>query len=349
VIDLINRAIPSSDPQPDPEEAALEDQIAARAAEAGLQYFQWNIKSLITTVTEGTETEIPYETLELLAERRDAYVSTLVQVLQKRKAGEEVCMITAGCLLDLYTVSNVLGTITAKPGMSDDYTALIMDFEPSYEEKVMKVFFALEKEVAKLTGKKLETPVVDDPEDVNAEPIDDEPMSDADDDSVDDNDLDDQASQQQREARLLKPLVAQMSLCQYTSKLVLAISAGVIRDKAARKRLERNKAKLGPNFKEVVAFLDVPGAHQRLLKSNKGRAKPKAAPNGDATAKKSRPAPKSNAIVAEDELDDEIEDEPAADEEAEREQALEQEEQGEPDEEEEPADEADDDESVIGD
>jgi cohesin complex subunit SA-1/2 len=298
LIDLVLRAVPSGGPSLDAKEAALEDQVAARAAEASLHYFQWSIKALIATITTGTDTEIPYKLLEALAERRDAYVTNLVQVLEKRKPTEEVCVTVAGCLLDLYTVSNVLGTVTAKPGMSDDYTVLIMDFE--YADITMKVFLALEKTVAKLSNKQLDAPVSEDVDDADAEPVDDddEPMSD-----VESDDDDDAAQQQHHEAKLLKPLLAQMHLCKYTSKLVLAISAGVIRDKKLRKRLELNKTKLGPNFKEVLAFLDAPGMHQRLLK--KGKAKPAAA----ATQKKnSRAAPKSNAIVAEDDEDDEIED-----------------------------------------
>jgi cohesin complex subunit SA-1/2 len=352
LIDLILRAVPSSGPNLDAEEAALEDQVAARAAEAALHYFQWSVKALIATITTGTDTEIPYKVLEALAERRDAYVTNLAQVLEKRKPSEEVCVAVAGCLLDLYTVSNVLGTVTAKPGMSDDYTVLIMDFE--YADSTMKVFLALEKNVARLSNKQLDAPVSEDIEDADAEPIDDDPMSDIESDA-DDEDADGPAAQQTREAKLLKPLLAQMHLCKYTSKLVLAISAGVIRDKTLRKRLELNKTKLGPNFKEVLAFLDVPNMQQRLLKSGGGGAKGKAKPSAT-LAKKSRPAPKSNAIVAEDDEDDEIEDD-GPEEEA-RQRALQEEEEeamGDADDVEEDGDAAaaaaedEDEESVIGD
>jgi cohesin complex subunit SA-1/2 len=344
LIDLVLRAVPSGGPSPDAEEAALEDQVAARAAEATLHYFQWSIKALIATITTGADTEIPYEILEALAERRDAYVTNLVQVLEKRKPTEEVCVTIAGCLLDLYTVSNVLGTVTAKPGMSDDYTVLIMDFE--YADITMKVFLGLEKTVAKLSNKQLDAPVSEDIDNADAEPVDDddEPMSDVE----SDND-DDAAQQQHHEAKLLKPLLAQMHLCKYTSKLVLAISAGVIRDKKLRKRLELNKTKLGPNFKEVLAFLDAPGMQQRQLKKSKAKPTSAAAPK-----KNSRAAPKSNAIVAEDDEDDEIEDD-GPDEDGARQRALEEEEEqeeevmGEPEDAEEAGAAEEDDDSVIGD
>jgi cohesin complex subunit SA-1/2 len=240
-------------------------------------------------------------------------------------------------------VSNVLGTVTPKPGMSDDYTVLIMDFE--YAEVTMKVFLALEKTVAKLSNKQLDAPVSEDIDDAEAEPADDDdPMSD-----VESDDGDDAAQQQHREAKLLKPLLAQMSLCKYTSKLVLAISAGVIRDKKLRKRLELNKAKLGPNFKEVLAFLDAPGMQQRLLKKSKAK------PTSTAAQKKnSRAAPKSNAIVAEDDEDDEIEDD-GPDDDAARQRALEEEEEegeeamGEAEDAEEGGAVEEDEDSVIGD
>lgn len=363
IIDLISRAVPSQGPAPDARDATLEDQVAAQAAEAALHYFQWNVKAIITTITTGTATEISYSFLEALAERRDTYVTTLAQVLTKRKPGEEISVTAASCLLDLYTVSNVLSTVKAKPGMSDDYIVLIMDFEPDYEEKAMKIFVALEREVAKLTGKKLDAPVVEDDDDPNAEPVDDEedldddadPMSDV--ESLADGPASNEpaAVQQRQEARLLRALMAQMRLYKYASKLVLAITAGVLRDPAAaRRRLERNKLKLGPNYKEVLAYLDAPGARQKALKGTaaaaaaaKGKAKPAGA-NG-VGGKKSRPAPKSNAIVADDELDDEIEDD--VDEEEERERALAEEEAGEPDEDDEMANGGADEEeeSVLGD
>ncbi|KAK4504662.1 hypothetical protein PRZ48_002623 [Zasmidium cellare] len=311
IIDLTKRAQHSSGPAPDPEEAALEDVVAARAAEAAIFYFQWKITSVVNIVKSGQDVE--YEMLSALAERRDAFVENLAAVMDGRRAGDEVSRKAARYLLDLYTTSAVLRTLQTRAGVSDDYTVLVMDLDADHEKAIMKVFAAAEREYAKLSNRKLEAPVSeakDDDDDVDADPIDDDPLSDDEDEDEETQQTQTQPSQA-RDAKMSKPLLAEERLCQLTSKLVWAILAGVIDDKATRKRLERNKNRLGPNFKEVLAYLDVQNV------GKKGKAAAKKAPaakkagqtNGTAKAGKGKANPKSNAIVAEDEEEDEIVDE----------------------------------------
>ncbi|USW50051.1 Putative armadillo-like helical, stromalin conservative domain, cohesin subunit Scc3/SA [Septoria linicola] len=304
IIDLLQRAVHSTGPAPEPEEAVLEDLIAARAAQAALFYFRWKFSALLTAVTTGATSEL--DDLETLCVRRDTYVTNIMMVLDGRKAVENVCYSLTGALLDLYTSGAVLRTVNAKAGVSEDYTVLIMDFDAEHESAVVRIFTALEKDFAKLAGKRLENSVKEDDEemDVDADPIDDDPVSDS---EEDDEDPRTQASQQARDAKLARPLIAEQKLCVLTAKIVQADAAGVIVDKATCQRVERNKTKLGPNFKEVVAYLDKSALDKKA--AGKSKAKPKAgkAP-ANGTAKKAKAGPKSNAIVAEDEVDDEIED-----------------------------------------
>ncbi|SMQ47860.1 unnamed protein product [Zymoseptoria tritici ST99CH_1A5] len=346
IVDLILRAVNSSGTTPSPEEAALEDLIAARAADAAMLYFQWKLSSIMDSVKAGTNSTDMFDLLEPLAARRDAFVEKVTSVLDSRKAGDQICYSVTTCLLDLYTSAAVLRTQNAKPGTSDDYTVLIMDMEPEQEQAVMKVFIAHEKEFARLVGKKLESTTTDDADiDVDADPIDDDPLSDSD----SDDEQESQARQQDRDAKLAKPLIAEQKLCQLTGKLIFAIAAGVIDSPATRKRLERNKTKLGPNFKEVLAYLDLSTVSKKkaAAKSSKSKAKPaRPAANGVAAVKKNF---KSNAIVAEDEVDDEIEDE--EEEEAARTRELNDDNQPEPQEEDEEMIDGDpmEEESVLGD
>lgn len=307
IVDLTKRAQHSSGPAPDPEEAALEDVVAARAAEAALFYFQWKITALVNAVKAGQDIE--YDVLAALAERRDAFVENLAAIMDGRRAGDEVSRKAARTLLDIYITSAVLRMQEPRPGMSDEYTVLIMDLDGDYEKAIMKVFAAAEREYAKLSNRRLEIPVSeskDDDEDVDADPIDDDPLSDDEDEDEETQQTQTQASTQ-RDAKLSKPLLAEERLCQLTTKLVWAILAGIIDDKATRKRLERNKNRLGPNFKEVLAFLDV----HEVAKKGKGVKKAAAKKVNGTTAKagKGKASAKSTAIVAEDEEDDEIEDE----------------------------------------
>lgn len=74
----------------------------------------------------------------------------------------------------------------------------------------------------------------------------------------------------------------------------------------ARPRLERNRLRLGPNYKEVCAYFDIED-----MQAKKGGRKGAAAKPRNAASKTKlvgKPSAKSNAIVAEDEEDDEIED-----------------------------------------
>ncbi|KAF2216297.1 hypothetical protein CERZMDRAFT_33566 [Cercospora zeae-maydis SCOH1-5] len=307
IIDLLQRAIHSAGPAPDPEEAALEDSIAARAAEAALFYFRWKLSALATAVRIGAGSEL--DDLEPLCLRRDTYVTNIMMVLDGRKATEQVCFSMTGCLLDLHTSGAVLRTVKAKPGVSEDYTVLIMELDSEHEKAVLKTFAALEKDFAKLSRKKLDDHSREEEEmDVDADPVDDDPLSESEDD---DEDAQVQISQQARDAKLAKPLIAEQKLCILTGKIVQADAAGVLADQATRKRVESNKAKLGPNFKEVVAYFEKPNLEKKA--AAKGKAKPKTKAVANVTGKRSKTGPKSNAIVAEDEMEDDIEDDDEVD------------------------------------
>ncbi|CAK4030035.1 Cohesin subunit psc3 [Lecanosticta acicola] len=326
IIDLVQRATHSSGPSPDPEEAQLEDLVAARAAEAALFYFRWKLLSIMTAIKTGASSELGDEMLEALAERRDAYAENLEKALDSRRASEPICSSVSGCLLDLYTSSAVLRTVKGRPGLSDSYTVLIMDFDEDRQKSVMKVFAAVEREFAKLTGKRLEEAVSEDAveEDVDADPIDDDPLSD--DGSDDETQPPTQATQQQRNAKAMKPVLAEERLCQLTAKIVYAMASGVFDDRSHRKRLERNKSKLGHNFKEVLNYLDAQQQQKKQVKG-KGKAKPPKATTAPPAAKKTtttttKASAKSNAIVADSDHEDEIED--AEEEEEEEEEARRQ-------------------------
>ncbi|KAK3110870.1 cohesin complex subunit, partial [Teratosphaeriaceae sp. CCFEE 6253] len=104
-------------------------------------------------------------------------------------------------------------------------------------------------------------------------------------------------------------------LCALTGKIIHALFADVLAEAPVRARLERNRTRLGANFKEVVAYLHL----DAMQKKKKGRAKAKPTPKSKAVAngtagRKGKADPKSHAIVADDETDDEIEDVDAEDE-----------------------------------
>ena len=334
IIALTQRALPAEGALPEPDEVALEDLIATRAAEASLIYFRWKFHSIAASLTTSTSTGISDEDLEALAARRDTFVSNLTTALQSRKSGDNVSIAIAGYLLDLYSSAASLKSVKPKPGMSDDYTVLIMDLEEDMERAVLKVFAGAEKAYAKLANKRLEDPPpagVD--ADMDAEPLDDDPMSDPESDDEDDEPPRTQASQQRRDAKLLDTLLAEQRLCQLAGKMVHAVVGGLMDDGVTRRRLERNKLKLGGNFKEVIAYLDIDKMDKKA--KSKAKSKAKAKPRANGAAPRSRQDPKSNAIVADEEDEDEIEDADGEDEEALRRRGLLVEDDKEPEQEEE--------------
>lgn len=296
IIGLILRAAHSSGPSPDPEEATHEDLVAARSCEAALFYTRWKLLEIIDSIKAGTNSSDAYESLEALATRRDALATNIATVLDSRKAKDYISLAMAGSLLELYTASASLRTQSARPGTSDDYTVLVMDMDTAHEKAVMKVFIAHEKEFARLSGKKLEGANVDEEdEDVDADPIDDDPVSESESED-EETQAQTQDAQRSRDMKLMKPLIAEQKLCSLAGKLALAITAGVIDDKTTRKRFERNRTKLGANFKECLAYLDT-GA---VVKKQTGKSKAPAKPAGKAVPKKAKASAKSTALVVDD-------------------------------------------------
>jgi cohesin complex subunit SA-1/2 len=309
ILALIQRAIPDEETSIEPDEAAMEDQIAVRAADAALFYFRWKLKSFTDRLTANPPTDVPYEELEALAGRRDRYAGFLNEALKARKANEDVCAALVGYLLDMYTSAATLKSIPVREGMSDDFTVLIMEFDRETEKTLLKIFSASETKYARLSGKRLEdAPLAsadaDGDLDIDADPIDDDPVSEPESDDEDEQPTQNQsqsqahASQKRKESKQLATLLAEQRLCELTGKIVTAVLGGIMSPARARPRLERNK--------EVCAYFDIEDVQAKKGGRKGAAAKPRnAAPKSKSVGK---PSAKSNAIVAEDEEDDEIED-----------------------------------------
>ncbi|WPG99698.1 STAG-domain-containing protein [Acrodontium crateriforme] len=297
IIALVERAILADGPAPDDDEAFLEDQIASRAAQAAQFYFFWKFNSIVTAAEVGSG--VSFDELEPLAIRRDAYVDNLKGALDSRKASEDISVALSEAALQVFSGTALLRDAKPKPGNSDDYTALFLQMDPNLQTAIMKVFSAAEKRFAKLANKKLgSSAVVDEDEmDVDADPIDEDPISDP--ESEEEQDDEAANTQTRKETKALHALLAEQRLCSLTGRIIHAILSRVVDVQSCQPRLERNKTRLGNNYKECCAYLDTA---KDAKSKTKGKTNGKSAP---ATAKKNA---KSNAIVAEDELDDDVSD-----------------------------------------
>ncbi|KAF2767103.1 STAG-domain-containing protein, partial [Teratosphaeria nubilosa] len=303
IIALVGRALPVKGAVLDAQDGALEDEIAARAASAALFYCRWKLKYIVTAATTASSTGVSDDELDALTPRRDAYVENMQAVLKQRKPGDDVSVNMAGCIVDYFTNALILSQIKAQPGIADNFSMLGVGMNDELEKLALHVFAASEKKFAQLTDKRLVHETSSSTDDEDAEEMNEDPMSDPESDDEEDEptQTQTQASQQRRQDKQLKALLAEQSLCAFTGKIVHAYLGGILPNEAkVRKRLERNKTRMGQNFKEVLTYLDL----NAVAKKQKGKSKKKG------PAKKAEKVnPKSNAIVAEDEVDDEIEDE----------------------------------------
>lgn len=240
---------------------SLEDEAVESAIRSGLFYFMWKVKYILTTME--IKDEIPDTFVDDLRDLQETFVNNIIASFTSRASLDKVRLVGAGTCLDLYVLFTSLRSASqnkqADPelGANNHLQSLVAEVPYEVHAELTSIFASLEKDFAKKSRKKLEDPADDDlPEDVDSES----------------EDEDEEASDSERQAEILK---AEKQLCEYTGKLVLAILAKVIDVSGPtkgklRSRLQRNRAKLGPNFKEVVACLDEPKL--KAKKSHKSKA-----------------------------------------------------------------------------
>ncbi|KAI9801615.1 MAG: hypothetical protein M1825_003294 [Sarcosagium campestre] len=233
----------------------LEDEVVSGALRSVLFYFFWKAK-LLRERAAKTEQITPRE-IASLKSCRDAFASVLTSVIRTRTGLDAVRLAAAGTFLDLSTLfATFRQTASPSSDASGNLQSLTQEISAEHSALISSVFVAAEKAYARKARKPLDVGEDD-------EPLDDE----SDDES--DGDEDDAAERE----RLDAVLVIEQSLCEFTSKIVLAIIGRVLDNSeptrgALRARILRNRGKLGLNYKEVVAYLD----EQKVKKKAKNPA-----------------------------------------------------------------------------
>jgi cohesin complex subunit SA-1/2 len=271
---------------------ALEDEVVLSAIRSSMFYFMWKTKTLTNAVAAGEE--IPDLEIDHLKEWQETFLTNLIAAFSSRSTLDPVRLLGAGALLDSYVLFSTLrpakkskgkhGQSAADAGTVENahLQSLVQEIGPEVQLELTSIFDTLEKQFSKRAKKKLAEPSDDEaPEDLDSEPEDEE----------------EEVTDSERQAESLK---AEQQLCELTGKLVLAILAEVIDASGSlkgklRRRLQRNRQKLGPNFKEVVAYLDEQKA--------KGKRSHKSKAQQGADAKKQAQA-KSTELVEEEEDED---------------------------------------------
>jgi cohesin complex subunit SA-1/2 len=319
LIELVSRGVLS---EADPDIDEIEDELVIAACRSALFYFMWKARSLQESISKAEP--VADVDIDAINGRLEAFKTGLFSVLSSRGGLDDLRLLATGTFLDVHVLFSTLNptkwTRTKEALAAADTTAdgqygylqtLTQHIAPDVQEELTSIFVASEKQYAKKAKKGLSAPADDDePEDIDSDPEDDA-----------DDDDDDAFTDAERRAEALK---AEQKLCELSAKLVLAILAGVLDTSGPlkgklRARIQRNRAKLGPNFKEVVAYLDEPkakpavaaaagaGAGKSGLKSKavqSAAAGAGAAASGGAGGKKIM---KSAVRVREEEEDDEEE------------------------------------------
>ncbi|KAI9640223.1 cohesin complex subunit [Ciborinia camelliae] len=232
-----------------PDIDAQEDEIVISAIRSAMFYFMWKVHSLTRSISSGEE--IPDVDIDSLKDCQETFIQNLVAALSSRGTLDPVRLLATGTLLDLHVLFATLRPQTTTAG---HLQSLFKQITPEVQIELTSIFDHAEKHYAKKAKKRLEEPDEDEaPED---EPEDSE-------------DEDEDATENERQSDTLK---AEQQLCELTGKLILALLAKVIDASEPmkgklRKRIERNRARLGHNFKEVLAYLDEPKEKEKAKKS----------------------------------------------------------------------------------
>ncbi|KAM3066582.1 cohesin complex subunit [Clarireedia jacksonii] len=239
----------------DPDIDALEDKIVLSATRAAMFYFMWKVHSLTASLSSGQA--ITDADIDQLKDRQEIFITNLVAALSSRATIDPVRLLATGTLLDLHVL---FATLTSQATVASDEHENIRTFfkhiKPDVQTELTAIFDHAERHYAKKAKKRLEEP------DEDEAPLDD----------LESDDEDEDATENERQSEILK---AEQQLCELTGKLILGILAKVIDAEGPlkgklRKRIERNRARLGHNFKEVVAYLDE--SKEKTKKTTKSKA-----------------------------------------------------------------------------
>lgn len=210
----------------------LEEELMIRTMKTLEYYFMWKI-STIAELEDIAEVDI-----DELITRRDAAMSRIGGILQTRSKVDPVRVTAAATLMGLATlfIATAARSAVGDTEVAAKLGALGRALEPPLQELLLTVFDAVEKTFAKAARKTLEP-------DEHAAPQDEEPEEEDD-------------GEAKTEADESAVLVHEQRLCEITGKIVLGVLSRAVDEKLFKKRLTRNIAVLGPNYREIVAHLD---------------------------------------------------------------------------------------------
>jgi cohesin complex subunit SA-1/2 len=271
----VGRGVPT--PGLPPRADRLEDSVALHAARTVGVYFMWKVRAMQRQLA-ASGVAAPSSAVRELSGRKQRFVAALTRALGARPAAEELRLALAGALVDHYvafaSLVHVKPPPLARPEGSSaadadeaarrarEHLVLVAEVPRDTQTLLLGVLSAAERALARRTKKALAEAEEDGGDHTDDEPEEDEPEDDA------DAAADEDASS---ESKLAASLVAEQRLCELAGKLVLGVWADVLDGRkegrrsggvgAVRRRLGRNRTRLGANFKAVVDALQRGAPH----------------------------------------------------------------------------------------
>lgn len=320
---VLDRGLPENEPGGDmgdddddrEETNQVNQQVVISSMKSLVFYFMWKLRQLQKALSDRRD--VREAEVTQLRHRRDAFATKLAAIMRQRTGADTLRQLATGTFLDTYTLFATLRQLAERPsdaseavvGSIDRVRALVSTVSDEHEKVVLSVYVAAEKTFAKKSGRKIET------RDVDEQAEDDDILSDADSMSSSSDDENDDDHEHVREKA---NLMHEQRLCELTGKIVLAVLAGVLDTRAARRgksatpslrqRVIRNRARLGRSFKEVVAYLDEPsrrdGGSKKTGSGKQVAGVGAAAAKAKAARESGNPSKSAERIATDDDDDD---------------------------------------------
>ncbi|KAL5606146.1 hypothetical protein BROUX41_006086 [Berkeleyomyces rouxiae] len=250
-----------------------EDEAVSLAVEALLFYFMWKVKAMQQMMQSGAG--VSEKIVDFVTNIREKFWMHLVETFSTRAFNDELQMLAAGTVCDLHVLMGSLRPFVEQADAAgsvpniDGVSSLIRPVEPGLVKEFIFVLDGAEKVYAKRAKKTLNDPAEDE-----------DPMDEDDEDDA----ADDPDQGLTKLEKMALELQAEKNLCELAGKYVLAISSKILDfsgDSAGklRRRLQRNQHNLGPNYKEVISYLD----ESKIAEALNGRRKAPPRKAGGAT------------------------------------------------------------------
>jgi cohesin complex subunit SA-1/2 len=244
--------------------AEVEDELCSSVISTLSLYFRWKVFGIKSAVTSNNTKSLTTGLLVNLVLHRTSFIDALSPIIMTRTSLDPVRILALETVLDIFTLFSTVRHMKPEKGgrLPDDLVAnlksLVTNVPEELQAAMMLTHGWLEKSFARKTRRKLEKASVVRPEvGVDDAPIDSDDELDEEDGDGEDGlgGEEDGSGPVGKDAKKQAALLAEQSLCEFTSKIVLALIGQVV-DGGLKAKLVVNRARLGPNYRSILGYLE---------------------------------------------------------------------------------------------